>query len=236
MGIDYETAKWIRKHIRRRRRILTIGRQNWWLSRRESASLGIDGPAWSRTNYSDFFFRKYLECDVVSVDIVDGECPDIIADLSLPRALPSSDFDYVMDFGTAEHVADQGNYWRNLWSSLRVDGVLVGVLPADSLCGHGLYQFSPEFFANMRGFKPLEIALITYGPIIKWEWLSRYDGRFQRRFRWPTFVAFRLLRTAQDFGLPVQYQNATTPTTSERPWAKWLVEIPGVRILERLLR
>ena len=28
--------------------------------------------------------------------------------------------------------------------------------------------------------------------------------------------------------------QATTPTTAEKPWAKWLVEVPGVRVLERI--
>jgi len=240
MGIDYETAKWICRHKPAvGSRILTIGRQNWWLSKREARKVGLDKPpAWSRCNYSERFLVHALQCHVHSVDIVADESCDFVCDLSRPdaRHKAGSTYDAIMDFGTAEHVANQEVYWNNLYEMLRVGGVLWGMLPADSLCGHGLYQFSPEFAFNLGGFLPLEVAFVTYGFRIRWELLTPISGRFQRRFRWPTFIAFRLRKTEYRFEMPIQYHNATTPTTREKPLARWLVEVPGIRMLERILR
>lgn len=241
MGIDYETAKWLQANVQLRgKRVLTCGRQNWWLSKRESAKLGWkSAPVWSRTNYADdFFAREGALCH--SVDLVADEHPTFREDLGCFAAIEEScmrqRYNIVMDFGTAEHIADQTAYWENLWDALVPDQSLcVGILPANSLCGHGLYQYSPEFFHNFTGFKPRGIWLVTYGPRVTWKpW--KPQGRFQSRTWWPTYVAFILEKCGNQLQMPLQFQNATTPTSREKPWAKHLVELPGIRFLERLLR
>lgn len=238
MGIDYHTARWI---VNNRPspgdRVLTIGRQNWWLSKRESRKLGLrNPPAWARDNYADWFFDQ-LNLNATSMDLCPDENPTYVQDLSHPDAIhPNSGWDVVMDFGTAEHVADQKVYWFNLYKATYIGGMLWGMLPANSLCGHGLYQFSPEFFFNMRGFVPLEISIVTYSPIVRWREVSDlFPGRFTIRSFFPTYVAFRLVRRDEPFELPTQYQNATSPTSKPTPGARFLAEIPGIRILERIL-
>ena len=238
MGVDAFAAKWLVKQGGwAGSRVLSIGRQNWWLSRRESRAIGLPNPpAWGRNNYSEGFW-EWLGAECSSVDLVPDERPDYLADLgvvgSLSRLGLRESFDRVVDFGTAEHVADQGAYWGNVWDAVRPGGSVYGILPADGLCGHGLYQFSPEFFHAMGGFQSVEVGFLTYGPRIRWS-PAPYGGRFQRRFRWPTYVTFSMVRRDDPFVLPKQFQDATTPTTAEKPWAKWLVEVPGVRVLERI--
>lgn len=144
-------------------------------------------------------------------------------------------FDQVVDLGTGEHVADQGAYWRNLVEAVVPGGRLIGILPADGLCGHGLYQFSPEFFARLRPFTVERLGWLVYGLRVRFV-PFREQSRHQRKFRWPAYVAFSLWKQVGEFSMPVQ--NAAVPTTPPRSGllAQTLAEVPGIRLLERLWR
>lgn len=242
MGMDYATVEyllgstfaWIAKSA------LTIGRQNWWLSKREARNLGLSfTPRYSNTTYSEPFWIDDLGCwEIASVDMVTDELPTYIANLSIPNSLSEATdgklWDVICDFGTAEHIADQHAYWANIASSLKSDGRLFVVLPCDAQAGHGLYQFSPEFFYRMRGFNTERCGTYSYTPFGRYEQF-RLTGRHQKSFRWPTYVFAELTRTDEDFQLPVQ--GFTTVTHRKTPpWASTLVELPGMRILERIIR
>jgi SAM-dependent methyltransferase len=241
MGLDYNTARWLMRALDwKGKEVLTVGRQNWWLSTREARLLGTGFvPDYSPATYSDGFW-KAIGCKVTSVDLVADEQPDIILDLSVPSNvlyhLMTSLYDVVIDLGTAEHIADQQAYWRNLHHALRTGGSLLGILPADGLCGHGLYQYSPEFFSNMSGYLTVSVGWFVYGPKIRYIPFAN-NGRHERNFMWPTYVAFHLKKFA-NFGLPIQYMSATTPTTKPRTskLAGKLLNIPGVRMAERIVR
>lgn len=240
MGLDYHAAKWLKSVATwTYATVLTIGRQNWWLSERESKALRTGFvPRYGPDTYSDGFWSA-IGSDVESIDLVPDEHPTYLADLSRPRAIYnlglSERFNRVVDFGTGEHVANQEEYWRNLHQSLCLGGLLVGMLPADGMCGHGLYQFSPEFFWRMGGFRPIHVGWVVYGPTVQFVKFQD-NGRHQRKFRWPTYVAFCLEKVG-DFELPVQYMNATTPTSKPRDAriAGFLLNIPGVRMMERIV-
>lgn len=237
MGLDYHSAQFLKSLSPWHPRTLTCGRQNWWLSRREARKINCGWyPLYSPTNYAEAFWTSLGSCDCQSVDIVPDEQPDHISDLSKPGALNHMDpFDQVVDLGTGEHVADQGAYWRNLVEAVVPGGRLIGILPADGLCGHGLYQFSPEFFARLRPFTVERLGWLVYGLRVRFV-PFREQARHQRKFRWPAYVAFSLWKQVGEFSMPVQ--NAAVPTTPPRSGllAQTLAEVPGIRLLERLWR
>lgn len=238
MGIDYYSAKWLELHRNWNcKKILSIGRQNWWLSKRESHNLGIlNPPTWGRQNYSDFFWNQ-LGADCDTIDIVNDESPTYLGDLSDSNAIEklklTNKYDCVIDFGTAEHVADQYSYWKNLWNALKMNGELYCILPADGMCGHGLYQYSPEFFKNMGGVKCEELYYVIYGAVVRFK-PANTNGRFQNNFKWPTYIAAKLVKNTDVFKLPVQFSGATIPLTKEKSWVKWAVEIPFVNTIKRI--
>lgn len=241
MGLDYHSAKWILGATKWSDcRVLTVGRQNWWLSRREAIKLGSGyAPEYGPQQYSDDFWR-IIGCRVESVDLVADESPDHLVDLSITGSIRNAGlaglFDRVVDLGTAEHVFDQKAYWMNLHDALSVCGELIGILPADGMCGHGLYQFSPETFLRMGGFYASKIGWLVYGPTVRF--VEFQDGaRHQRKFRWPSYVAF-VIRKDSGFRDPIQFMNATTPTTkpTNAKLAGALLNIPGVRAVERIVR
>lgn len=239
MGIDYHAAKWLKSYKNWNcKKILSIGRQNWWLSKKESKSIGITNPpTWGRHNYSDFFWEQLgVECD--TIDIVNNESPTYLGDLSkidtVNNLKLTGRYDCVIDFGTAEHVANQHSYWKNLWDALKTNGELYCILPADGMCGHGLYQFSPEFFSVIKGFDCQHLYYVTYGIFVRFK-SANVNGRFQNKFWWPTYVAAKLIKNNDSFELPIQFSGATIPSSKEKLWAKWAVEIPGIRVVERVV-
>ncbi len=242
MGMDYPTVDYLLGSDIdwTDQAVLTIGRQNWWLSKREARKLGLTyQPPYSNATYSEPFWIDDLHCsEIASVDIVPTEHPTYVSDLSIPGSFADvtdgKQWNVICEFGTAEHVADQQVFWATLAESLKNGGRLFVVVPCDALAGHGLYQFSPEFFYRMRGFSPVRCGTYSYTPFGHYERFLPF-GRHQRAFKWPTFVFAELKRLDEDFQLPVQ--GFTTVTHRKTPpWASRLVEFPGVRVLERLIR
>ena len=219
-------------------KILTVGRQNWWLSRRESRKLGmLNPPEYGRDVFADFFWN-WLGVSCESVDVAAADCPTHRIDLGVPGSLVAAGlggrYSAVVDLGAGEHVANQAAYWGNIHAALVPGGTLYAVLPADGLCGHGLYQYSPEFFGAMGGFYATSLQYVTYGLRVRWR-PAEYGGRrFQHGFGWPTYVAARLVRATSPFSLPVQFQGGATVYQPPSALVRWAVELPGVRVVERI--
>lgn len=237
MGVDYTTAKFCLERRVNWEQTLTIGRQNWWLSRRESKAVGCPIESYSRTNYSEAFFRKIGAKLLDSVDISPNECPSFTADLSQPGTLKGRVYNAICDFGTAEHIADQLVYWENLWNSLMPFGSLLVVVPANQMCGHGLYQYSPEFFTRMGGFGVRHVEVVEYGWSIRRRVFSE-PGRFEISTRYPAYIFAHLIKgRSLEFSMPVQVCHAQTTHLKKRNerLTGFLLDIPLVRRLQRIL-
>lgn len=95
---------------------------------------------------SDSFFAEFL--GTTTLEILDNsayEGATIVHDLNSP--VPPElcgRFDAVVDAGTLEHVFNFPIAVSNLMQMTKVGGTLFIMVPANSLCGHGFYQFSPE--------------------------------------------------------------------------------------------
>jgi hypothetical protein len=155
-------------------RIATIGKLSLFLHRRQLRRLK-----------SFFPFSEALKCykwgddadqflcditgasEVVSIDFSDYQGSSIIHDMNLPLEDRRSDlvekFDLVIDGGTLEHVFNFSIAIRNILLLVRKGGFVLSANPANSLCGHGFYQFSPELmyrvYARVNGFHILHVLL-----------------------------------------------------------------------------
>jgi SAM-dependent methyltransferase len=152
--------------------VLMVGRQNLHLYRRETAALndefGVDltPVATPLDCYADDFIRTVLGAERVdSIDISAYENATIIHDLNL-RVAPELEnaYDAVIDGGTLEHIFNVPVAIANIMRMTRVGGRVFSAWTANNLCGHGFFQFSPEFafrvFAEAHGFEAERVALV----------------------------------------------------------------------------
>lgn len=116
--------------------------------------------------YSDRFLREML--DVRHLEVLDNspyEGATFIHDLNDP--VPESrwgQFDAVLDGGSLEHVFNVPVALANVMRMTKVGGLVFLSVPANNLCGHGFYQFSPELmfrvFSADNGFEVRRVVLL----------------------------------------------------------------------------
>lgn len=155
-------------------RTLTIGRQNVYLHPRERADLvrrfGL-GPMFERDTrvfggYCDDGLREAL--GIAELDTMDAsgyEGASLIHDLNTPVGADLEQrFDAVIDGGSLEHIFNVSTALANLMRMARVGGVVYLSNPANNLCGHGFFQFSPELmfrvFSEQSGFEVERVAMV----------------------------------------------------------------------------
>lgn len=113
----------------------------------------------SGETYADRLLCSMGAGSVESLDISDYEECGIVHDLnlSLDRGNHPT-FDIVFDGGSLEHVYNIPVAVANLMRLVRAGGWYAAFSPANGNCGHGFYQFSPEFFFRSfdeaNGFEP----------------------------------------------------------------------------------
>jgi SAM-dependent methyltransferase len=178
MGILYNDAKMFYEAYFRGvsfAHTLTIGHQTLSLHPAEwkqlrslfrknnSASLLNPLKTFKVQNFSDEFFSTFLGVKKLSImDFSAYENADIIHDLNYPVPdLLKENFDVVIDGGSLEHIFNFPVAIANLMKMVKVGGSIFLVIPANNLCGHGFYQFSPELmfriFTPLNGFVPPRI-------------------------------------------------------------------------------
>lgn len=130
-------------------RILTIGR----LKARDD--LGHE-------KWFDDWVAERTDVTTFSLDVSGRDGATVIADLNEEDPLESSlkeSFDLLIDGGSLEHVANTQSALRNYHHLLKVGGTIFLCNPSNGYAGHGLYQFSPEFyyraFSRDNGFEPI---------------------------------------------------------------------------------
>lgn len=98
--------------------------------------------------FADQFFQFLGAKEAVAVDYSDFEGANLLHDLNVPfPETMRGQFDVVLDGGTLEHIFDFPAALKNCLELLSVGGHFITTdVPANSLMGHGFYQFSPELF------------------------------------------------------------------------------------------
>jgi hypothetical protein len=193
MGINTSIAKLLvraRLHGVSFARTGTIGRQSLAIPKKDvkaiARKLGVRGLDWSRfaTNgFADDFFRSMLGTESLqSIDYSDYEGVDIVHDLNapVPETLHGS-FDALIDGGSLEHIFDVKQALANYMNMVKVGGCVFVVTTANNMCGHGFYQFSPEFF--YRVFGHANGFIVNDAILIEYPLLSVETSRHQRCFR-----------------------------------------------------
>lgn len=176
---------------------------------------GIDD--WARfgaDGFADDFFRQLLGASTVtSVDYSAYQNADFIHDLNRP--IPhdfQQRFDAVIDSGSLEHIFDVKQVLANYMNMVKVGGHLFIMTPANNLCGHGFYQFSPELFyrvfGDANGFAVKDVVLVET-PLFSVE-ASRHQrcyrvadpalvgGRIRLVSRQPVMIFLHATRVGED--------------------------------------
>lgn len=134
-------------------------------------------------DYSDEFLRGFL--GVSSLEILDYSSyqgATIICDLNCP--VPDhlrGRFDAIIDGGSLEHVFNFPIAVANLMNMLKIGGHIFIKSPANNLCGHGFYQFSPELmfrvFSEENGFKLDRLVFVesTYPSVELTPYRNAYE-------------------------------------------------------------
>jgi hypothetical protein len=164
-----------------------------------------------RAEWADSFFRALGAGPLEFLDASPYEGATRIHDLNRPIGKDwEESADTLIDSGSLEHVFDVKMAVENYLRLVRVGGsILLLDMPAVNLCGHGFYQFSPEFFCEVfskaNGFELETLALAA-----EWGYSTFYTVAHPRdaggRVEIPSpdachlFVRARKIREFRGFG------------------------------------
>jgi hypothetical protein len=175
MGLDYRDIRMFEEARRRGHSFentLMVARLSLKLHPHELAELRASTPTAFATykpgDYSDEVFTGLLGTKSLTVmDYSTYEGATLVQDLNQP--VPSSlhgRFDAVVDGGSLEHVFNFPVAIASLMAMVKVGGLLYLRAPANNLCGHGFYQFSPELmfriFSAENGFRLHRVTIVEY--------------------------------------------------------------------------
>ena len=156
MGLDWNGIRallWLRKNGASLDRVACLGHQKI-----------LPGPVSLANAFRDFEIAddnatKFAMCycedmlhflgakEIRSFDASDYEQATDIHDFNLPLDDKYRDyFDIVIDGGTLEHIFNIQVAFANAMQMIRPGGLYLGLTPTNNFCGHGFYQFSPEFY------------------------------------------------------------------------------------------
>jgi hypothetical protein len=174
MGIIYNNARLLCSAKQRGAsfdKVLTVGHLELYLDQHqlrklsEKLAIAVDCESMAKETYSDEFFKQFLGAkSVESIDYSDYQGSKIVHDLSYPIAPKfHGSFDAIIDGGTLEHIFNVPTALANYMDLVRVGGSVFIFTACNNHCGHGFYQFSPEFFFRAfnrdNGFEVCELII-----------------------------------------------------------------------------
>jgi hypothetical protein len=148
--------------------VLTIGRQEIHLekSRVVSALTKMErGNPYIHNQYCEDMLRdNFGAISVESIDNSNYENATHVFDLN--KIIDNKilkEYDTIIDFGCTEHIYNISNALENITNLCKIEGQILHIVPANNMCGHGFWQFSPELFLSLysikNGYKNTEIYL-----------------------------------------------------------------------------
>ena len=161
-------------------RVVTLGRHEIFFSKEEYDYV----KRRTRLNipYNDSFVPASFQEDLLialgakeveSIDASPYEGASVIHNFN--EAIPiglSNKFSLFLDFGSIEHIFDVKQVISNVGILLEIGGHAIILTDSNGNDGHGLYQFSPEFFYSAfsasNGFEDTVVLLINGGYSRKW--------------------------------------------------------------------
>jgi len=172
MGVDWcglEAILLSLKYCTSKQKALTLGRQWIFLNDDQITALfskyGVQYINHDLKDFSECLFQHLGFESVFSLDNSSYEGASIIHNMNKPISLDQK-YNYIFDGGTTEHIFNAPQVYENIINMLEVGGMFCSIVPNNNCSGHGMYQFSPEFF--------LSIFTEKYGMEIKHLYLIRY--------------------------------------------------------------
>ncbi len=144
--------------------VATIGRQLLVSSPEDIKK--IIGTNCHYEGYCEELLKKEFNVETVtSYDVSDYEGVDYVCDFN-DKLEVNKTYDLVIDFGSLEHIFNIFQAVKNISQLCKVGGHIIHSNPSNEFCGHGFYQFSPEFYYTLyseeNGFSETEIYLAEY--------------------------------------------------------------------------
>lgn len=203
MGLNYYLA---REVLRARNHptgslVATIGQLQHFMTRSqanrlcEEFGLSSDAP-WTRKSFGSYGHDFLLTAGAERVAVIDAsayEGADEIHDMNEPVDTQlHGKFDLVIDGGSLEHIFRPHQALANVLRMARVGGSAIIWTPANNLCGHGFYQFSPEFFFSaLDGASGFQIVTALVVECV-YPSVSLVEPRGAYRVRRPSEVGARV--------------------------------------------
>jgi SAM-dependent methyltransferase len=174
MGIDVHTLKFLmfamkKKHLGR---VATIGRAGLHVPKKKLKEIMNWSSQVDYGGYCENFLKtEFGAISVESFDKSDYEDATHIVDLNKPIEEPGF-FDTIIDGGCLEHIFNVPQALANISKLCAPDGQILHVLPANNLCGHGFWQFSPELFHSLyseeNGYRETQVFLADVTNEAEW--------------------------------------------------------------------
>lgn len=124
---------------------------------------------WDKEGYKGFYVAKdyftSLGVEHVSIDI-NGKNGALSLDLNRPL-INFSFFDVVTNMGTTEHVTNNKECFNNIHRFCREGGIMIHLVPHKG-SGHGIRQYSLDYFKKLAKEKNYEILYLEHNG--KYEW------------------------------------------------------------------
>ena len=156
MGIDYTGCDVIFRsfnYVKNKTNLLTLGRQGIHIPPfLVDHFLEINNFSNLKGKYTWGFCEQFfMDLGFKNVDSLDNssyEGATIIHNMNNPIPSHFKKYDYILDAGTIEHIFNTPQVCENIINLLNIDGIYVSITPNNNLSGHGVYQFSPEFYLS----------------------------------------------------------------------------------------
>jgi hypothetical protein len=184
MGIDVHTLKFLRFASKKRTlgRVATIGRMGLHVPKDRLKEIMHLSRETDYGGYCEAFLKaEFAAVAVESFDMSAYENATHIVDMNRPI---KSDFRYdtIIDGGCLEHIYNAPQALANISTICAEGGQILHVLPANNLCGHGFWQFSPELFfslyAERNGYSETQVFLADVTNEDEWYEVRRpQNGR-----------------------------------------------------------
>ena len=180
MGIEFNAVQFLRYAAKRAQlgQVAMIGRQSLDISEKRLRNI-MHLPA----DYQHLHFAEKLLIDhfgakgVESFDNSDFEGANHIEDMNKPLRNTYRPYDTIIDFGCLEHIFNAPQAFKNVSELCCEGGQILHMLPANNLCGHGFWQFSPELFFSLysqeNGYCDTEVFLADISQEKIWHQVSR---------------------------------------------------------------